>query len=186
MRTTTTSVVLVACALALAACRPTQSTADTVSQAGDNPPSPSATDATSTARDAPPPLAFSNGRLTDASGRSVYVLAGNTDGGKCDAACENAWPPVLIDAAVGNVAGIQAGLLGTRTRADGSLQATYDSQPLYRYAGDGSADSTSGDGVRDQWGEWHLARSDAADAATPAEPAQPASPPASQSPPPSY
>lgn len=185
MRTIILRFAFVACVAAFAACRPTQSTDDTLSQAGDNPPSPSpaapADDAS--ASQATPPLAMSSGRLVDASGRSVYVLAGNRDGGKCDAACEDAWPPVLINAAIGSVPGIQAGALATRARADGSLQATYDGQPLYRYAGDGSPDSTSGDGVRDQWGEWHLARAQAASNAAPAEPA---SPPTSQSPPSGY
>lgn len=185
MRTITPGIALFACALALAACRPTQPTDDAVSQAGDNVPSPSPTapaDAATAGQAATPLAIASNGRLADASGRSVYVLAGNQDGSECDAACEDAWPPVLINAAIGTVPGIPAGMLGTRARADGTLQATYDGEPLYRYAGDGSPDSTSGDGVRDQWGEWHLARADASTSA----PIEPTSPPASQSPPPGY
>ena len=67
--------------------------------------------------------------------------------------------------AVDNVEGIEKGTLATRARPDGTLQLTYRTHPIYRYAGDGSAESTSGHGLRDKWGEWALAKrsEDAAD-----------------------
>ena len=157
MNSVSSRTLLLMCVLVSAACRPTQSTDDAVSHAGDNA-APIAGD-TTPSPGAPPvaPVIMTGDRLTDASGRSVYTLVGNMDGSKCDATCEDAWPPVLVEAAVGNVDGIQQGTLANRTRADGTIQVTYEGQPLYRYAGDGSADSTSGHGVNDQWGEWKLA-----------------------------
>lgn len=94
--------------------------------------------------------------VTDGAGSAVYVLAGNTDGTKCDAACEDAWPPVL---AVGSQPtagqGLDAALLGTFDH-NGRTHVTYGGEPLYRYAGDAGANRTAGAGVEDQWGKWSL------------------------------
>jgi predicted lipoprotein with Yx(FWY)xxD motif len=108
-----------------------------------------------------PPVRLAEGQyLVDASGRAVYALEGNTGGSKCDATCEAAWPPVLTESAVGSQApGLQPGLLSSQPRADGAAQVVYAGHPLYRYAGDQGATSTSGDGVKDQWGTWHLVSS---------------------------
>src|SRR5690554_141324 len=35
--------------------------------------------------------------LVDAAGLALYVLEGNADGSRCDAECENAWPPVQAE-----------------------------------------------------------------------------------------
>lgn len=94
--------------------------------------------------------------LVDGAGSSVYVLEGNTDGARCDAACEEAWPPVLTDdARPTGAAGVEQGRIGTLDRGD-RTHVTYGGQPLYRYAGDGGANRTAGDGVQDQWGTWSL------------------------------
>ena len=57
---------------------------------------------------------------------------------------------------------MQPGTLGALPREGGSLQLTYDSNPLYRYAGDMGAASTAGQGVSDKWGQWHLVGADGA------------------------
>lgn len=76
---------------------------------------------------------------------------------RCDAECEDAWPPVLTEAAVnGQTPGLQPGLLSSQPRPDGAAHVVYAGHPLYRYAGDQGAGSTAGDGVRDRWGTWHL------------------------------
>lgn len=94
--------------------------------------------------------------LIDGAGSSVYVLEGNTDGSRCDAACEEAWPPVLTDDALPRgAAGVEQGRIGTLDRGN-RTHVTYGGQPLYRYAGDGGANRTAGDGVQDQWGTWSL------------------------------
>lgn len=94
--------------------------------------------------------------LVDGAGSAVYVLAGNTDGGKCDAACQEAWPPVLAhDARPTAGTGVEPGRIGTLERG-GLTHVTYGGQPLYRYAGDAGAGRTNGAGVEDQWGRWSL------------------------------
>ena len=152
--------VLLSCILPVAACQPSQPTEDVPAPRSQSVTPSTTVAATASAAaqgDSPSPLKMVEGRLTDASGLSVYVLKGNADGSKCDAVCEDAWPPVLVNAAVDNVEGAEKGTLATRVRPDGTLQLTYRTQPLYRYAGDGSAHSTSGHGLKDKWGEWSLA-----------------------------
>ena len=96
--------------------------------------------------------------LVDTSGTAVYVLEGDTDGTKCSGDCLSAWPPV----SVGNTQAATSGALpagatmGSVQRPDGSMQVTYNAQPLYRYAADSGAGSTAGHNVKDQWGHWRL------------------------------
>ena len=49
-----------------------------------------------------------------------------------------AWPPLEADAPTGGD-GIDAGLLGTTERDDGTTQVTYAGHPLYYYAADEAA-----------------------------------------------
>jgi predicted lipoprotein with Yx(FWY)xxD motif len=106
-----------------------------------------------------PTLAMSgtpSSHLVDGAGSAVYVLGGNTDGSRCDQACQEVWPPVMAhDAQPVPGPGVEASRLGTLER-DGRSHVTYGGQPLYRYAGDTAAGRTTGAGVEDQWGKWSL------------------------------
>jgi hypothetical protein len=51
---------------------------------------------------------------------------------------------------------VDAALLGTSTRSDGKSQLTYNGHPLYRYAGDGAAGDTNGQGLTDFGGGWDV------------------------------
>jgi predicted lipoprotein with Yx(FWY)xxD motif len=55
----------------------------------------------------------------------------------CYGTCAKAWPPMLTKGAP-RVAGLNAGLLGTTRRHDGTLQVTYGGHPLYYWSGDTS------------------------------------------------
>ncbi len=109
-----------------------------------------------------PVLAIAGGAtpyLTDAAGAAVYYMEGNRDGNRCDADCERAWPPVVANAGQAQAAqGVDGGAISNITRADNGLQVAYDGMPLYRYAGDQGPGRTSGDGVKDKWGQWRLAK----------------------------
>lgn len=95
--------------------------------------------------------------LANATGNALYLLEGDADGSKCTGACLAAWPPLLATDAMPSVGvNLQANLVGTIRRADGSTQVTYNRHPLYRYVADTGAGQTAGHGVEDQWGEWYL------------------------------
>lgn len=110
--------------------------------------------------------------LADNRGRAVYMLQGDTDGSKCTAACLEAWPPLRAPAGTPGATGaagsagmtgttgaegnLRMDLVGTVQRGDGTSQVTYNGHPLYHYAKDTGAGTTTGQGVDDQWGEWYL------------------------------
>ncbi len=56
---------------------------------------------------------------------------------ECYGDCAEAWPPVLTKGDPVAAGEIDAGLLGTTERRDGSTQITYNGHPLYYYAHEG-------------------------------------------------
>jgi predicted lipoprotein with Yx(FWY)xxD motif len=71
------------------------------------------------------------------SGKVVYVFGadrGSTS--RCYGVCATAWPPLLTTAAPLAGPGVEAKLLGTTKRKNGTLQATYNGHPLYYYEAD--------------------------------------------------
>jgi predicted lipoprotein with Yx(FWY)xxD motif len=71
------------------------------------------------------------------SGKVVYVFGadrGSTS--HCYGVCAKAWPPLLTTTAPLTGPGVQAKLLGTTKRKNGTLQVTYDRHPLYYYSAD--------------------------------------------------
>jgi predicted lipoprotein with Yx(FWY)xxD motif len=71
------------------------------------------------------------------SGKVVYVFGadrGSTS--RCYGVCAKAWPPLLTKGAPRAGRGVEARLLGTTMRRDGTLQVTYNRHPLYYYSAD--------------------------------------------------
>jgi predicted lipoprotein with Yx(FWY)xxD motif len=71
------------------------------------------------------------------SGKVVYVFGadrGSTS--HCYGVCAKAWPPLLTRGAPLGGAGVQAKLLGTTKRKNGTMQVTYNRHPLYYYEAD--------------------------------------------------
>jgi predicted lipoprotein with Yx(FWY)xxD motif len=70
-------------------------------------------------------------------GRRVVYTFGPDKAGKstCYGVCASAWPPVTTTGAP-VAAGLDARLVGTTKRRDGSLQVTYNRHPLYFFSGD--------------------------------------------------
>lgn len=98
--------------------------------------------------------------LVDGNGRTLYVFADDEEGvSNCTGACLEAWPPFTtpIDdpQIVRKVLDKVTGELGVITLADGTMQVTYNGQPLYHFAEDvgsgASSWSTKGHGVGDKW-----------------------------------
>jgi predicted lipoprotein with Yx(FWY)xxD motif len=73
--------------------------------------------------------------LVDSAGHTVYELDGDTAAsGTCTASCQAIWPPVMTN--------------GTQLVVNG--------HPAFTFTGDRSAGQTTGQGLQDQWGHWHV------------------------------
>ena len=98
--------------------------------------------------------------IADSAGNAVYMLEADGDGvDACVGDCLETWPPVLVTDVQPSVdlgMDLDADLLGTVERDDGTMQLTYNGRPLYRYAADTGANRTAGHGIEDQWGHWYL------------------------------
>jgi predicted lipoprotein with Yx(FWY)xxD motif len=96
--------------------------------------------------------------LVDGKGMTLYLYTpdeGSTS--TCYDGCAKAWPPLLTegDATAGD--GVEASLLGTTARTDGTTQVTYNGHPLYGWVKDTAVGDTTGQGVKDVW--WVMAGS---------------------------
>lgn len=90
--------------------------------------------------------------LVDADGMTLYLFTNDSDGqSACYDDCAVAWPPLTVDAEPVAGEAVDAGLLGTTERDDGSIQVTYDGSPLYTWASDNDPGDVSGQGVNDVW-----------------------------------
>jgi predicted lipoprotein with Yx(FWY)xxD motif len=80
--------------------------------------------------------------LFDANGQAIYVFEiDDPKQSNCTSVeCVQAWPPVLTEEQPSAGAGIEAELLGTIRRDDGTLQVTYNGRPLYFYEHEGPAE----------------------------------------------
>lgn len=93
--------------------------------------------------------------LVDADGRTLYYFTKDTVPGAsvCAAGgCLESWPVYGPAQGQGFAPGEGvAGVLGSFTRADDIVQATYDGRPLYYFVGDQAAGDTTGQGIGGVW-----------------------------------
>ncbi len=116
---------------------------------------PDGTDATISA--APPPqqtevaAAPSATIVTDQAGMTTYYHDNDPPSkSRCNASCENYWPPVRP------WPNFQvSGKFKVIQRKDGSPQIAYDGRPLYTFIGDKKPGDALGDGAK---GVWHVLR----------------------------
>jgi predicted lipoprotein with Yx(FWY)xxD motif len=97
--------------------------------------------------------------LVDGDGAALYVLAEDTQNGgtsACTGDCTQEWIPLQSQGAPVAGTGVDATLLSTITRDDGTLQVTYNGRPLYHFDEDMAAGDTNGQGVEDEFGHWSL------------------------------
>lgn len=88
--------------------------------------------------------------LVDGEGNTLYLFTPDGQGDSvCYDQCEAAWPPV--SAAIDAGDGVDAGLLASAPRRDGTQQATYNGWPLYYFANDAAPGDVNGQGVNDVW-----------------------------------
>ena len=90
--------------------------------------------------------------LVDAKGMSLYLFTKDTPNtSNCYDKCATAWPPLLTSGDPVAGEGVNASMLGTTTRTDGSVQVTYNGWPLYYYEKDTAAGDVTGQDVGDVW-----------------------------------
>ena len=91
-------------------------------------------------------------------GFTLYVFDNDlgSASSNCNDACATNWPPVIV--ADGSVSGLPN--LGTITRADNSIQATFKGRPLYFFSGDTAVGDNNGDGVNNVWSQVNQAQVD--------------------------
>jgi predicted lipoprotein with Yx(FWY)xxD motif/cytochrome c5 len=88
--------------------------------------------------------------LSNAEGASLYLYLKDEPGAEesaCVDACTRNWPPLTIEGEPVAGEGVDAELLGTLGRADGTTQVTYNGWPLYTYARDTEPGQTRGAGL---------------------------------------
>ncbi len=90
--------------------------------------------------------------LVDANGRTLYLfLSDNGGASTCYGDCAANWPALTVNGKASAGDGVDASLLGTAERKDGSTQVTYAGHPLYTFAGDTAAGQTNGEGIGNTW-----------------------------------
>lgn len=88
--------------------------------------------------------------LVDGEGATLYLFVPDGQGESvCYDECAANWPPLVGEIEAGD--GVDASLLGTAGRTDGTTQVTYNGWPLYYFAGDASPGDTNGQGLNDVW-----------------------------------
>lgn len=88
--------------------------------------------------------------LVDGEGMTLYVFDNDSDGeSSCYDSCAETWPPFTGE--VSAEGEVDASLMGTTERDDGTTQVTYNDMPLYYYAPDSASGDTNGQGVGDVW-----------------------------------
>lgn len=95
--------------------------------------------------------------IVNSSGRTVYLFAadkGTTS--VCYGSCAQYWPPVLTTGAPQAGSGVNAALLGTTRRTDGTTQVTYAGHPLYYFVTDKKAGDVTGQGINGFGGPWYV------------------------------
>jgi predicted lipoprotein with Yx(FWY)xxD motif len=95
--------------------------------------------------------------LVDAKGHTLYWFAIDTPTtSKCNGTCATYWPPVIGKPTA--AAGMSLPhALGSITRSNGQIQATYAGHPLYTYVGDAAAGDVKGNGKNLSGGLWWAA-----------------------------
>ena len=95
--------------------------------------------------------------LVNGDGMPLYVFSMDTGGtSACTGDCTTEWTPLASQGSPAAGDGVDATLLGTITRDDGTMQVTYNGHPLYTFASDTGAGDAAGQGMQDNGGTWTL------------------------------
>jgi predicted lipoprotein with Yx(FWY)xxD motif len=90
--------------------------------------------------------------VVDGNGRTVYVFDKDTSGkSNCEGDCLAKWRVVAAGDGTPQLDGIDASLVSTVTRSDGSKQLAIGGLPLYLFASDAKAGDAKGQAVGGVW-----------------------------------
>jgi predicted lipoprotein with Yx(FWY)xxD motif len=92
--------------------------------------------------------------VTDGNGFTLYRFDHDTaspSASNCNGSCATLWPPVVSTGGTPQLKGVDAKLVSTVTRADGTKQVTLNGWPLYRYSPDAKPGDTKGQGFGGIW-----------------------------------
>ena len=94
--------------------------------------------------------------LVDGAGHTLYLFAADTGtSSTCYGACARYWPPFLTTGAPQAGTGVNAALLGTTRRTDGSTEVTYAGHPLYYVVTDRNPGDATGEAVNNFGAPWY-------------------------------
>jgi predicted lipoprotein with Yx(FWY)xxD motif len=95
--------------------------------------------------------------LTDDHGRALYLFVADTGTtSTCAGPCATKWPPLTTAGAPVAGAGVNAAMLSTTPRADGTTQLTYNGHPLYYYDDDEGPGTAKGQGENSYGANWYV------------------------------
>jgi predicted lipoprotein with Yx(FWY)xxD motif len=99
--------------------------------------------------------------LVDGQGITLYLFETDKQGSpsRCYDICAIQWPPLLLPKGVAAPAagpGVQARLLGTAPRTDGTTQITYNGWPLYYWPPDKRPGKATGQALTNAGGVWYV------------------------------
>lgn len=90
--------------------------------------------------------------VVDGNGRTVYVYDKDASGkSNCEGDCLAKWPVVAAGDGTPQLTGIDASLISTITRSDGSKQLAINGLPLYLFASDSAAGDAKGQAIGGVW-----------------------------------
>lgn len=90
--------------------------------------------------------------IVDGNGRTVYVFDKDASGkSNCEGDCLAKWPVVAAGDGTPQLDGIDASLVSTVTRSDGSKQLAVAGLPIYLFASDTKAGDAKGQAVGGVW-----------------------------------
>jgi predicted lipoprotein with Yx(FWY)xxD motif len=93
--------------------------------------------------------------LVNSQGHTLYLFkADQATKSACTGACAGAWPPLIVKGTPALGKGINASLVHTITRPEGTTQLTYNGHPLYLFAQDQKTGETNGQGVSAFGASW--------------------------------
>jgi predicted lipoprotein with Yx(FWY)xxD motif len=99
--------------------------------------------------------------LVDGNGRTLYLFeADKGSSSSCYGDCATYWPPLLTGGAPVAGTGVNAPMLGTTKRTDGTTEVTYGGHPLYYVVTDHNPGDATGQAVNNFGAAWYVVGTD--------------------------